>query len=402
MDFNKQQKTVLKNAYDHLYLSSNQVYQFAGKAGTGKTEVMKEIIRQSRIPMHRIAIMTYIGQAAIVLRTRGLYSAKTIHSTIKELVETIKRDKNDNIVMNKTFNAPEVELEFVPKDLSNIDLMIIDEARTVPMSLKQDIEDYGVKIIACGDWRQLPPVEDEPAYIRDCDVENIDLLTEIVRQGKGSSIVYIADLLANGYEVPCGYYGDSLVIERKDLTDDLIRCGNILVCGTNKTRDYYNFYIRNNILGFKTRLPVLGEKVICRKNNWKKEVSGISLANGLIGSVITPPTPDTFDGKKFVIDFKPDLLDAYFPSIECDYKYFTANNSEERKFLKNSKYGVGDKFEYAYAITTHLAQGAQYPCGIYVQDFFPDRSIQRNLDYTGVTRFSNNLIFVVPNRRHFF
>lgn len=401
MQFNKQQQTVIDNALNHIHYSSRQVYQFAGKAGTGKTEVIKEIIRESRIPINRIAIMTYIGQAAIVLRTRGLYSAKTIHSTIYELVETIKLDANGRPVINPTFNTPEIELHFSPRDLSDIDLMIIDEARTVPMSLKKDIESYGIKIIACGDRRQLPPVNDEPAYIRDCDIYEMDLLTQIVRQGKGSAILYIADLLTNGSDISCGYYGDVLIIERKDLTDDMIRASNILICGTNKTRDYYNNYIRNNIFGINTNLPLLGEKIICRKNNWRLEVAGISLANGLIGTVITPPNPASFDGKKFVVDFKPDLLDAYFANVDCDYKYFTATH-EERNFLKNSRYGVGNKFEFAYAITSHLSQGAQYPCGIYIQDIFPDRSIQKNLDYTGITRFSNQAIFVLPNRTRYF
>lgn len=401
MEFNKEQLRVINNAYNHIHYSSEQVYQFAGKAGTGKTEVLKEIIRRSGIPLSRIAIMTYIGQAAIVLRTRGLYSARTIHSTMYELIETTKRDANGNIVMNPIYNIPEVDLKFVPRDLSDIDLFIIDEARTTPLSLKKDIEAYGKKIIACGDWRQLPPVNDEPAYIRDQDIHDIDLLTTVVRQGKGSSILYIADLLAEGYQVSTGYYGDSLVIERKDLTDDMIRASQIIVCGTNKTRDHYNNYIRNNILHINTRIPMMGEKIICRKNNWGREVAGISLANGLIGTVMNPPDPTLFDGKTFTIDFKPDLLNSYFDNIKCDYEYFTAT-VEKRNFLKNSKYNTADKFEFAYAITSHLSQGAQYQCGIYIQDIFPDRSIQKNLDYTGVTRFSNQLIFVLPNRRSFF
>ena len=72
-------------------------------------EVIKEIIQRSNIPLYKIAIMTYIGQAAIVLRTRGLYSAKTIHSTMYELVETYKRDSNGDIIINPIYNIPEVE-----------------------------------------------------------------------------------------------------------------------------------------------------------------------------------------------------------------------------------------------------------------------------------------------------
>lgn len=401
MDFNRQQRNVLNNAYYHIHGSSNQAYQFAGKAGTGKTEVLKEIIRESNIPLSRIAIMTYIGQAAIVLRTRGLYSARTIHSTMYERIERPRIGLDGKPVINPIYNVPEVDVAFIPRDLSDIDLIIIDEARTTPLSMKFDIEKTNKKIIACGDWRQLPPVKDEPAYIRDEDINNIDLLTEIVRQGKGSAILQIADLVSEGLPLSAGYYGDAIVIERKDLTDDMIRYSNIIVCGTNRTREYYNNYVRHNILGIHSRLPLLGEKLICRKNNWYTEVAGISLANGLIGTVINKLDPSQFDGKTFDIDFKPDLLDAYFGGLKCDYEYFTAPY-DQRNFLKSSKYSRGEKFEYAYAITSHLAQGAQYPVGIYIQDMFPDRQLQKNLDYTGATRFSKQLIFVIPNRKSFF
>ena len=94
-------------------------------------------------------------------------------------------------------------------------------------------------------------------------------------------------------------------------------------------------------------------------------------------------------------------MDAYFGGLKCDYEYFIAPY-DQKNFLKNSKYGRGEKFEYAYAITSHLAQGAQYPVGIYIQDMFPDRQLQKNLDYTGATRFSKQLIFVIPNRKSFF
>ena len=89
----------------------------------------------------------------------------------------------------------------------------------------------------------------------------------------------------------------------ENLTDDMIRYANVIICGTNKTREYYNNYIRRNILGYKTRLPQYGERVICRKNNWSNTVAGISIANGLVGTVITPPDISTFDISDHWINF---------------------------------------------------------------------------------------------------
>jgi len=399
MLFNNGQKKIINNAVYNVKHGSKQVYQFAGKAGTGKTTVLNEIINQIGVPLDRVAPMAYIGQAAIVMRTKGLYNAKTAHSWLYEPVSIPVLDEHGLQLNDPVYNRPIYRVEFIPRDFTDIDYLIVDEARTMPMSMKKDIEAVGKPIIACGDQHQLPPVADEPAYIRDHDQE-IEYLTEIMRQGKGSEILYIADLLSKGIQLSAGLYGNVLVIEKKDLTDDMIRMSQVLICGRNKTRDYYNTYVRHNIVGVETNLPQYGEKVICRKNNWQNTVAGISLANGLIGTVIKPPDVSLFDGKTFTMDFKPDLLDTYFSNVICDYSYFVAPR-EEKDFIKNSKYFPGEKFEYAYSNTVHLCQGAQYDVGIYIQEFL-NKSIQSNLNYTAITRFKNLVIYVIPNRKSYY
>lgn len=399
MIFTPEQENIIDLACKSVKHGSDQVFQYAGKAGTGKTAILHEIIRRIGIPLERVAPMTFIGQAAIVMRTRGLYNAKTIHSWLYEPVLEPVLDEHGNQLRDPVYNTPMYTTTFVPRDLSDIDYFIIDEARTVPMSMKKDIEATGKPIIACGDQHQLPPVGDEPAYIRDDD-PNIHYLTQILRQGKGSEILYLADMVSNGVQPSAGLYGNVLVIERKDLTDDMIKYANVIICGTNKTRDYYNDYIRRNIFGYGTRLPQYGERVICRKNNWNMTVAGISLANGLVGTVVQPPDVATFDGKTFIMSFKPDLLGAYFKDIRCDYQYFVSDR-EKRDFIKNSRYFPGEKFEYAYCTTTHLCQGSQYRTGIYIQEFL-SKAIQPNLDYTALTRFEQSVIFVIPNRRSYY
>ena len=399
MIFNQQQREIIEGGVNHIKHGNEQVYQFGGKAGTGKTAVLHEMIRRIGVPLERVATMAFIGQAAIVMRTRGLWNAKTIHSWLYEPVLEPVLDEHGRQLKDPVYNTPVFNTVFIPRDLSDIDYFVIDEGRTVPASIKRDIESRGKPIIVCGDQHQLPPVNDEPAYIRDGD-PNIHYLTQIMRQGKGSAILHIADMVSQGIPLSAGLYDNVLVIEKKDLTDDMIRHAQIVICGTNKTRDYYNNYIRENILGYRTHLPQYGEKVICRKNNWNMTVAGISLANGLIGTVVTPPDVATFNGKIFTMGFKPDLLGAYFPDLKCDYRYFTAPK-EEREFIKNSKYFPGEKFEYAYCTTTHLCQGSQYPNGIYIQEFL-SKDIQPNLDYTAITRFEKFGIFVIPNRRSYY
>lgn len=396
MKYNKGQTTVVKNAVDCVRKGNRQVYQYSGGPGTGKTEVIKEIIRQLEIPLDQIACMAYTGQAATVMRTRGLYNAKTAHSTLYHLAEVVITDEHGEPIMDTVFNKPKVQLRFVPKELNNVRLIIIDEGGTIPFSMKYEIERRGIPIIVTGDANQLPPVKDKPAYLVDGP---IDYLTEVVRQDKDSAIVYFADRLLKGLPISCGLYGNVLVIEERDLTPEMIKRSNILLCGTNRTRDKYNKYIREDILGIDSDLPVYGERIICRKNNWNLEIEGISLTNGLSGTVVKPASVDSYDGKQYFMDFLPDLLSSPFQHLGCDYEYFKSNH-EKRQLLKSSPYSVGEKFELAYASTTHLCQGAEYPCGIYIQEFL-SRDIQNRLNYTAATRFKNFLIYVIPNKKYF-
>ena len=397
MNWNKKQQEIINKAVYHVRHGNDQVYEYCGYAGTGKTAVLMEIIRQIGIPLHRIAPMAFIGQAAIVMRTRGLTTAKTCHSWCFELVDEILVDANGIQIVNDTFNKPRKELVFRPKtkeDFKDIDYFIIDEGYTVPIEMKSIIEGFGKKIIVCGDAGQLPPVKSQPAYLT--DKYNTDCLEEIMRQDRNSGIVYVSKMVREGIPLSPGLYGNVLVIEQRDLTLDMIKNSQIIICGKNKTRERYTDIVRHDILNRKTILPSYGEKLICRKNNWGLEVDGISLANGLIGRVSRVPDVTKFDYKTFEIDFTTDLLDIPFLNLQCDYEYFTASY-EERQFLKNNKYNLANKMEYAYAITTHLSQGAQYGNGIYIQEYFPD-DIQNNLNYVGASRFENFLIYVIPDR----
>lgn len=403
MQWNKKQEEIINKAVYHVLHGNEQVYEYSGYPGTGKTAVLMEIIKRIGIPLHRIAPMAFIGQAAIVMRTRGLYNAKTCHSWCFEFVEQVLVDEFGNPIMDTTFNKPKVELVFRPKtkdDFKDIDYFIIDEAYTVPIEMKAIIEGFGKKIIACGDSGQLPPVKSQPAYLT--DRENTDCMDQIMRQDANGGIAYVSKLVREGVPLSPGYYGNALVIEHRDLSIDMIKNSQIIICGKNKTREKYIDIVRHDILHRNSVLPSYGEKLICRKNNWNLTVDGISLANGLIGSVVAPPDVSKFDYKTFQIDFCTDLLNIRFEDIICDYNYFIADY-ERRQFLKNDKYNTANKFEYAYAITTHLSQGAQYSNGIYIQEYFPDE-IQNNLNHVGASRFENFLIYVIPDRpkRFFF
>lgn len=397
MIYNKGQEQIIREAVEHIKHTKKQVYQISGAPGTGKTEVIKEIVRRVGIPLNRVAPMAYVGQAASVMRMRGLYNARTCHSWLYELKEVELVDENGNPIMDTVFNKPQLKLKFVPKKLENIDYIIIDEASTVPLRMKYEIERRGLPIIAIGDINQLPPVKDQPAYLVDGEIH---YLTEIMRQKAGSGVVYLSNRILNGKPINPGIYKEVMVIERKYLTDTILRNSQIVLCGTNRTRDYMNNHIRGDIYGIKSKTPLTGERVICRKNNWNIEIDGISLTNGLTGTVLNNISVEDYDGEKFYIDFKPDALGNYYPRLGCNYKYFNADY-QQRLLYKMDPYLQGELFELAYAITTHLSQGGQYWNGVYIQEYL-SRDIQKNLDYTGITRFINSCVYVIPDRKKFF
>ena len=393
--FKKKQKQVIDEIIK-WWKSSEQVYEFGGYAGTGKSTVLIYAINQLGLTIDEVAPMSFIGQPSIVMRMKGLINAKTIHSWLFEPVHDIKRDYNGNIIMDPYYNRPKTELKFVPKKLENKKLIVLDEAGAIPMYLKPEIESRGIKVLATGDTGQLRPVGDEPAYLYDKD---IIILDEIARQSNISGILYLAHRARQGLPIHTGFYGDVWVTDEDSITGEMLVNADVVLCGRNTTRDIINRTARHDILRINSNLPVRGEKLICRKNNWTIENDGINLANGLAGIVINSPGIHSFDGDTFNIDFQPYMLNTPFMDIEVDYKYLTADY-ERRKILKNDKYSRGEKFEYAYATTVHLSQGSEYNNGIFIEEVLHPK-YHNNFLYTGITRFRQGMILVKRKKRYY-
>ena len=358
---NKGQEHVLQEAIK-WWKSSEQLFQISGAPGTGKTFLLYRIIDALGIPFDKIAFMAYTGQAAIVMRNAGLTTAKTIHSTLYEPVEVPVMRPDGTCELDPYYNKPVTTVQFKPRDLSGISLFVIDEAGMVNEEIGQEIMNRGLKTMAIGDLDQLKPITGDPYFLVNGYVH---VLTEKMRQAENNPIIYLSERALKGLPIEIGTYGKSKVIYRDELTDYEIVNSDIMICGTNRTRDMINRNYRNNILHCTSNLPMVGEKMICRKNNWLLMSDGISLVNGLSGIVTRSPGVEGFDGRTYTIDFQPYMCGGIFIDLNCDYKYLTAS-TEEKKFLKNSKYSSGEKMEYAYAITTHLSQGSQYNNGIYI------------------------------------
>ena len=395
-----EQNLLLEKAVEWFHHSSEQVFQFTGLPGTGKSFMLNNIIKRLGLdPLTQVAAMSYIGAASLVMRMKGLTSAKTIHSWLYNVVPKPLKNNDGEIIYDDLFNVPIMIPKFIPinKLDKNIKLIVVDEGFTTPIELKQQIEKFGIKIIVCGDPMQLPPVNSQPAYLVN---GNIYRLTKRMRQIGCEDIAKISDLVANGIEPLNGYYGNSLVINKCHLTDDMLMWADCIICSKNNTRDAINDRIRA-ILGYQdSKLPRYGEKIICRKNNWLESIqfdngTDVCLVNGLTGRVINNPDVSSFDGKLFSLSFVPDLCNSVeFKNIRCNYKHMISNNDIRLK-IRNNRFEGGNMFEYAYAITTHCSQGQQFHKVIYIEEYMkPD--LQRRLNFVGASRADQSLIYVKP------
>ena len=292
--------------------------------------------------------------------------------------------KNGRLVTRPQF----VKKEKIP---SNIKLIVIDEAPMVNETFGVDIESFNIPIICLGDLQQLPPVIGGSKYLLRPDY----VLTKIMRQAEGNPIIYLSQLASRGEPIPYGKYGDKCYVIPKDkINDNMLLGADMIITPTNRSRIKYNKYIREELRHINSELPVPGEKLICRKNNRNRIIGdGVYLVNGMLGYV-TDVNKSTYNGKTVDISFTPDFNESLqFHNVKIDYK--TLMDSIQ---TNNEKYNKGfsmyDMFEFGDVITVHLSQGSQAENVLFISEPFGfDRILQNKLEYTGITRAREGLIY---------
>lgn len=384
-----EQEQVIKDAVEWFKNSSEQTFELSGSAGTGKSLVLHCIVNELGLSELEVAPAAYTGAAAIVMRRNNFPFACTIHSLLYRYKETIDKKTKEVI---KTWEYKGVG--------GFVRLIIIDEAGMCDERIRKDLERSHVKIIVAGDVNQLPPISGEPAYFR--EPEKIHYLTKIMRQNEKSAIVVLSQKLLQNKRLFPGIYGDVWVITKSEFYNhlkDYIQAYGIVLCGLNRTRDSINNMVRQDILGYENPLPNIGERLINRKNIWELQIdNGIALVNGTVGRCLSTSDISKFTNDTFKMDFKPDFTEEFFKDLDVDYKYFLSDYSTRKTINSNFKPGTSvAKMEYAYSCTTYVAQGSQFDTGIYLQEYFPHNS--KNLHYTGLTRFKQKALYVIPDTR---
>lgn len=369
----------------------SQLFQISGGPGTGKTTLVSYAIERLGLDLENVLFVAFMGKAVSVLQRKGL-PAKTIHSAIYNYVEKIDRDENGDIIF-KSNGKPKLKHFFELKDhlSKKIKLIVLDEGSMVDEQMGKDLMSFNIPIIVLGDLDQLPPVFGKPFFLQNPNVR----LKQIMRQEEGNPIIWLCQQVIQGKELKYGVYGNSAIIKKSELTDFHFKNNDIIITGTNRLRYNINNYCREHIKGIKKlEYPHIGEKVICRKNNWNQCLKGgIYLTNGTTGFV-DYIYRDSYNKKTMKMDFRPDFTKGLFKKIEFDYKHMYAVPGVENE--ENNFGFFYDKMEYAYAITCHSCQGSQYGKVLYLhEDFMRDSDDRKRLIYTAISRGIESVIVVL-------
>ena len=369
--------------------ASNGVFILTGGPGTGKTTVVRAIIRVFDAMGLRIALAAPTGRAAKRMSQSAGEEAKTIHRLLE-----MEYGAEDKLRFRKNEN-----------DQLEDDVIIIDEASMLDLMLTNALLKAikpGARLILIGDVNQLPPVgaghvfDDIIKSDRFATVE----LTHIFRQAQESLIV------TNAHAVNHGEYmnlesksGDFFFLPRQDDAQTAATIAEL--CKKRLPKSYgltvfdgiqvitpsrkgdAGTEMLNSALQSAINPPTRGkaekkvrdftlregDKVMQIKNNydieWNKNgTQGFGIFNGDIGVI-----------KK--IDLSEELITVDFEDKICEYDYTML-----------------DELELAYAITVHKSQGSEYPIVVMPLYRYTPKLLTRNLLYTAITRAQSIVILV--------
>lgn len=399
IELNKDQATALMLIENWWFSKNKQVFELSGVSGAGKTFLVNYFIDRIGLSLQDCAFVAFMGKAAMVMAKNGL-PAQTIHSLIYDYVkEPVYTETEDGKKIPVIEDSGKIRCRWTfrkKEELYNpkLKLIVIDEASMVSEDIARDILSYGIPVIAMGDLNQLPPVIGNPYFLKSADYH----LTQIMRQAEGNPIIYLSQCVLNNIPLESGQYGDSIVFNHgTKITKELLKQNDIVLTYSNVMRGQVNDFYRLEFFGReRSDLPKIGERVICRKNNWRRTIDRILyLTNGTAGDIEF--IDDEYKKENQMrIDFHPDFVPRgkRFKNIDIDTEFLLADpgTPDPKQFNRLNK------FEYAYAITTHLSQGSQYNRVLIKNEdrfeYFP-HNLYKKLQYTAITRAVDKVTIIL-------
>ena len=404
-----------KNLIAEWYVNTDdQVFVLSGYAGTGKTFLIDHIVKE--------VLRLKVGSEAVFVSPTGkaaanLVKSGTLAGTVHGLIYL--RDEDDFDVDENGEVVEREELTFIKREKidEKIKLIIIDEASMINEAVLHDLLSYNVKCLFCGDGAQLPPVNgtcpllENPHYT----------MKETVRQAADNPIIQVATLARKGEPIPYGNYGDKVCVIRKNALSKAERTrlflkADQISCGRTLTRNSINEDMRRyKGISRDALLPIEGEKVICTLNDWEKPLDKgkkFHLVNGIIG--IARDIKESFD-ELATMEFQADFLD-YGVKVPFDTGIFTHGkyrhsygqravtlvdgtvvheyNYELLRRLKAVSEEPICRFEFAYAVTCHKAQGSEFDFVIVFDEGWVFGEERARWLYTAITRAKEKLLII--------
>ena len=401
-ELTNEQQIVMDNILKWFRDAKEQWLTVAGNAGTGKSFLLSHLPKLLSYHI-RLTYCCYTGKASSVLLNKlsdiGINNINV--STIHKLMYTPKI-KND-----------EEGYEYIDGWLKNedipYDLIVIDEASMVNEEIFKDLLSYGLPILCVGDHGQLPPVSSNgfslmksPEYI----------LKTIHRQAAGSPIIQLSKYIRENGNLPKKlnnkYVKEIIWWKKKDREFfnkiPFLNKNIITISALNKSRKYFNEYIRGLCGYSNANIINKGERVVCLKNNDVMTDNGIYyVMNGVTGSVdnIVNTKYENFSNLYVDFDIHGDVLPC-ISNVKCfgeiDRKKLSKIGGDPRgkQIAKSRGQNKINLFDYGYCITCHKSQGSEWPCVIVINErsgYTTDDDYKRWL-YTSVTRSSHRLFII--------
>lgn len=370
---------------------NSQVSVITGGPGTGKTTIVKSIIKTLENLEAKVVLCAPTGRAAKRLSETSGIDAKTIH----RLLEIKHIDDDDRNAL--------VEIDVTPIEA---DVVIVDEVSMLDAILMSNLlkaVSFDTTLILVGDVDQLPSVG--PGNVLKDIIESKQIntfsLTKIFRQAKESMIVVNAHNINSG-QMPTfnGKGSDSFLVTARN-SDEIIknvinlvseRLPNFKECnaiddiqvitpmrkgilGANnlnkelqKVLNPYASYKKQIALG--DRIFRVTDKVMQIKNNYDLEWingkdRGVGVFNGDIGKITA--IDDEAEMVRVVFD---DGKEVEYDSVQME------------------------ELDHAFATTVHKSQGSEFPIVVIPVFIGGQRLMTRNLLYTAMTRSKELLVFV--------
>jgi ATP-dependent exoDNAse (exonuclease V) alpha subunit len=425
----------------------NPTYILRGYAGTGKTTLVRVLVKTLPMLGMRHVLLAPTGRAAKVLNGYTQKDASTIHRRIYQAQAFPDGSFRITRAENKSKNA----------------LFIVDEASMIGeqrefggKSLLDDLLDYvfsgeNCRLLLIGDTAQLPPVESSESPALDCEYLKAEFpvtvatyeLTEVKRQALASGILYNATTIRerikeqrSSYDLPIFTlegFGDVQRIEPEVFEELLYRVFSenadneaVIVCKSNKRANLFNQAIRGRILNIEGEVAT-GDRLMVVKNNyaWAEGNPNISfIANGDMAELRKIKHFEEMYGFRFAdvelnfVDY-PDapnleakiLLDTLysnsasltedenrrlFQAIEEDYMDIPSRRERYKEMRKNPWFNAL-QVKFAYALTCHKTQGGQWNT-VFIDSSFNQKDALEVEDlrwiYTALTRAQQRIYFV--------